>query len=1481
MKKLTFLVLLLSTASLAFASQEINYEDSWGAAGFSLTQRTNGGVNINFSIDTFTIDDALINGEDLQNILLPGNYLQNDEGAPNLPGNGRYIAIPQGAEAELHIINSRIETFYDVELAPAPRIPLETEDGPLEYSKNLQIFNNNAFFPTKPIQLGEKTLIRGVDAVMLGITPFQYNPITKELLVYRDLEIEVNFVGGNNHFGSDNLRSRWWDPIFADTFLNYESLPVIDYSMNNRNRTGGEYLIICPDDPIFLAWADSIKVFRTEQGISTIVKTTTEVGGNTTYAIESYINDIMDPNTGWDPAPAAVLLIGDYGTTGNSIVSPIYNSYCVSDNIYADVSGNSMPDVVFARMTAQNETHLETMITKFLDYERTPPTNPGFYNNPITALGYQTERWFQICSETVAGYWEIVLGKTVNRINAIYTGNPITGPWSTNQNTSMVMNYFGPDGLGYIPATPGEVNCTWNGNANDVINGINSGAFILQHRDHGSETGWGEPAYQSSHINSQTNTDLTFIFSINCLTGKYNIGGECFAEKFHRYTYNGQNSGALGLVAASEVSYSFVNDTYVWGAYDNMWPDFMPDYGSTPVERGILPAFGNAAGKYFLQQSSWPYNTGNKEVTYNLFHHHGDAFTTIYSEIPQDLTINHEPIILSGISSFNVTADTGALISLSVNGTIIGIATGTGSPVAVTIDPQIPPTDIKLVITKQNYFRYEAVLPVIPPGGPFVVFNEYVIDDAAGNGNGLLDYGETVNLDMTLNNVGSDEATNVLVTITSTDPYITIIDGSENFGNIAAGSLSTINDAFQIEVADDVPDGHDINFELIAVGQDTWISYFSIEALAPILEYVEFLVNDTVTGNGDYMWDPGETVDIYVTVANEGSSEALNVGGLLSTNDPFVTINTTAVQAFGDINAGNDANAAFTASSDANTPEAHLAQFIIDFTADLGITGSGSFETQIGGYLIEEYFETFPPTGWTTEGGNNWQGNNGNSAGGESPEAQFNWSPSTVATQRLISQVINTTGNATLALSFQHMLDDYGGGYSLKVQTTSDGSTWNDAWSVNPTGDIPAELLELDVATPDVGSSTFQIAWVFDGDSWDVNNWYVDNVILGGGTSALNGTVAGFITDSVSGLPIEGADVAGMAISGADGSYTFDIVPGTYDFTCSYDEYYDLTMDNVLVEENLTTDLDFAMVPYPPMNPPANALATIEDFNDVVITWDAPATEMDKITSSKIAKSNSRESIKTKNSNNESTREMTGYKVYRDGSMIEEITDPAILTCTDESLGADEYEYYVIAVYDIGESDPSNISLVEVILPAPANLTGELQYPDVVLSWDEPTERGLASYKIYRDNVMIAEDVYAANYTDLNVPADVYIYQVKAVYDGDYESEFSNEAEVTVTEAGNNLIPLVTSLEGNYPNPFNPTTTIKFGLSEDSQVRLDVYNIKGEKIITLVDGYLKAEFHSIVWDGTDSSSKPVSSGVYFYKMQSEKYNSTKKMILMK
>lgn len=92
---------------------------------------------------------------------------------------------------------------------------------------------------------------------------------------------------------------------------------------------------------------------------------------------------------------------------------------------------------------------------------------------------------------------------------------------------------------------------------------------------------------------------------------------------------------------------------------------------------------------------------------------------------------------------------------------------------------------------------------------------------------------------------------------------------------------------------------------------------------------------------------------------------------------------------------------------------------------------------------------------------------------------------------------------------------------------------------------------------------------------------------------------------------------------------------------------------------------------------------------------------------------------------------------------------------------------------------------------------------------------------------------------------------------------------------------LVTKLQGNYPNPFNPETIINFSVANESNVELTIYNIRGQRVNSLVNERIKQGSHSAVWNGTDDSGKAVSSGIYFYIMQSDDYRSAKKMILLK
>jgi len=88
-------------------------------------------------------------------------------------------------------------------------------------------------------------------------------------------------------------------------------------------------------------------------------------------------------------------------------------------------------------------------------------------------------------------------------------------------------------------------------------------------------------------------------------------------------------------------------------------------------------------------------------------------------------------------------------------------------------------------------------------------------------------------------------------------------------------------------------------------------------------------------------------------------------------------------------------------------------------------------------------------------------------------------------------------------------------------------------------------------------------------------------------------------------------------------------------------------------------------------------------------------------------------------------------------------------------------------------------------------------------------------------------------------------------------------------------------LHQNYPNPFNPTTTINYQLPENSMVELAVYNLKGQKVKTLVKENLESGNHTVIWNGKDDNGKSVSSGIYFYKMKAGNFVETKKMILMK
>jgi hypothetical protein len=245
---------------------------------------------------------------------------------------------------------------------------------------------------------------------------------------------------------------------------------------------------------------------------------------------------------------------------------------------------------------------------------------------------------------------------------------------------------------------------------------------------------------------------------------------------------------------------------------------------------------------------------------------------------------------------------------------------------------------------------------------------------------------------------------------------------------------------------------------------------------------------------------------------------------------------------------------------------------------------------------------------------------------------------------------------------------------------------------------------------------------------------------------------------------------------------------------------------------------------------------------------------------------------------------------------LETITVEGLSYIDNFASSTTNYGYQVSATYSYNSSTYTSVSPLYIhIHPEsnpPRNLTvTQGEYYGLDITWEEPDlEYGetIMGYKLYKDGVQL--DCYLPNgtlsYFDGAVDWGItYTYYVIAYFTfPTYDSRPSNTATRTVMQVSDKdivNIPTVSALKGNYPNPFNPTTSISFDNAKAGNVTIDVFNTKGQKVRSLVNGFYSVGEHSVVWNGLDDKGVSVGSGIYFYRMRSGEVVSTKKMMLLK
>jgi hypothetical protein len=356
------------------------------------------------------------------------------------------------------------------------------------------------------------------------------------------------------------------------------------------------------------------------------------------------------------------------------------------------------------------------------------------------------------------------------------------------------------------------------------------------------------------------------------------------------------------------------------------------------------------------------------------------------------------------------------------------------------------------------------------------------------------------------------------------------------------------------------------------------------------------------------------------------------------------------------------------------------------------------------------------------------------------------------------------------------------------------------------------------------------------------------------------GTISGLVRNYANQLVSGATVVCGNAstISNAVGAYSLEVASGTHSVTASHPYYTSITTNSVYVMAGLITTVNFALSPWSGDN--------FEGYPDFALSF-APWTFFDVDLSPTIGLGSSTW---------QNLNSPMAFMIFNPNATIPPLTNLTAhggsrMACSFAATVPPTRDWMVApAVAWLGGvrfwarsiSDSNSLAMFKLGISSSANHPPSF----IIISGDNPVEVPPEW----------TEYTYYITYTE----APVYIGLASYTLD-DAVLCIDDFKALTVTSTQPQELPRPTMLLSNYPNPFNPETTISYSLKEASPVKIDIYNTKGQLVKNLENGTKAAGDYKIVWDGKDYAGNAVSSGVFYYKMSAGKYSSTRKMIMLK
>lgn len=655
MKRNYYLFIMLSFCCIQLNAQQMRMI-STVSNNLIVENKTN-----NYSSVTKNVNGVLY--EDFSSL---SKIVTMEKDAPALPTFSKSVQLPNTGNVSYNIVNDGYDEYDNVSVLPSKgSLKRNVNPNSIPYVFGSS-YSENEFYPGKLAEVGNPFIFRDTRGAVVSFYPYQYNPVTQKLRVYKNIRIEVitnASVSGINEKASVNPeQNQVFNSLYKNLYLNStQYIPV---------QENGDLLIITPT-----SYTTAIEPFvnwKIEKGIKTTVVTLDQTG-TTPESIKDFIHDFYTAN----PGLVYVQLVGDhenlpcysYGITGAQ-------EELWSDSYYGQLEGTDyFPELLVGRFSG-SVVDVQTMVSRTLEYEITPLT--GDWMTKAIGIG----------SDEGDGYGD--------------DGEP---DWQHLRNIGTSLTEFGYSTIHeFYDGSHGVNDAPNSPTAAMISSAINQGAGLLNYTGHGWTEGVSTGDYTNSNVNSLTNVGkYPFVVSVACNNGTF-VGSTSLCEAFTRVKYMGNPAGAIASCGSSILM--------AW-AEPMQTQDEMTELIVRSDSQNIKTSLG---GLFYNGQISMleAYNqSGTSEEVMQTWVLFGDASTIFRSKVSTNIIANHVETISAAGASLEIISNTnGALVSITQDNEILALSQIVGGVATVEIPALTSMNNVKVTLTKDNAKPYRGQVAV-------------------------------------------------------------------------------------------------------------------------------------------------------------------------------------------------------------------------------------------------------------------------------------------------------------------------------------------------------------------------------------------------------------------------------------------------------------------------------------------------------------------------------------------------------------------------------------------------------------------------------------------------------------------------------------------------------------------------------------------------------------------------------------------------